>query len=260
MPLLLDLLSSQFLVFTLVLTRVSGLAIVAPVYGTNEVPAQVRGLLAFALALLLTPAQLGVAIDPPRTILNYLVLIGGEVLIGLTLGVGVLILFSGVQLAGQVIAQMSGLSLADVFNPGFDTSVPLISQFLYMFALAIYVISGGHRILMAGLLGTFSSIPPGSAGMSTSIADAMSVLVTESFTLGVRAAAPATVALLLATLVMGLISRTLPQLNIMAVGFGLNAMVTFGSIAVSLGGLAWMFQEQIEPAVEMILEVFQGSG
>ena len=167
-------------------------------------------------------------IDPPRTILNYLVLIGGEVLIGLTLGVGVLILFSGVQLAGQVIAQMSGLSLADVFNPGFDTSVPLISQFLYMFALAIYVISGGHRILMAGLLGTFSSIPPGAAGLSTSIVDAMSVLVTESFTLGVRAAAPATVALLLATLVMGLISRTLPQLNILAVGFGLNAMVTFG--------------------------------
>ena len=82
----------------------------------------------------------------------------------------------------------------------------------------------------------------------------------QRVTLGVRAAAPATVALLLATLVMGLISRTLPQLNILAVGFGLNAMVTFGSIAVSLGGLAWMFQEQIEPAVELLLEAFQASG
>ncbi len=254
MSLLLDLLSSQFLVFTLVLTRVSGLTIVAPMYGTNEVPAQVRALLAFALALLIAPTQLGVPVDPPRTILNYLVLIGGELLIGLTLGVGILILFSGVQLAGQVIAQISGMSLADVFNPGFDTNVPVISHFLHMFALAIYVISGGHRILMAGLLGTFSSIPPGGAGLSTSIADTMTVLITESFTLGVRAAAPATLALLLATLVMGLISRTLPQLNILAVGFGLNAMITFAAIAVSLGGVAWMFQDQIEPSVDLLLE------
>jgi flagellar biosynthetic protein FliR len=103
---------------------------------------------------------------------------------------------------GRQIAQMSGLSPADVFNPGFDTTVPLL-QFLYMFALAIYVISGGHRILMAGLLGTF--VHSAAAGLTTPIVDATSVLVTESFTLGVGRRARHR-PLLLATLVMGLIA------------------------------------------------------
>ena len=79
----------------------------------------------------------------------------------------------------------------------------------------------------------------------------------ESFSLAVRGAAPAMVALLLATVVLGLISRTLPQLNILAIGFGLNAMATFLVLAVSLGTIAWLFQEQLDPAVEAIVDALR---
>jgi flagellar biosynthetic protein FliR len=157
-------------------------------------------------------------------------------------------------LAGQIIGQLGGMALADIFNPGFDASVPILSQILYLTTLAIYVIIGGHRLLLVGLLSTLDSIPPGSVGLPTSIAGAMTTLLAESFSLGIRVAAPATVALLLATAVMGLISRTLPQLNILAFGFGLNALVTLALLSVSLGGMAWIFQEQLEPALETMLQ------
>lgn len=244
---------SQFILFTLVLARVSGLMLIAPVFGAPEVPVQVRALLAVALTLVLMPVQWGTLPSVPQTLPPYLLLIGSELAIGLLLGLAVQIMFSGIQLAGQVIGQVSGLALADVFNPSFDANIPLFSQLLYLTTLAVYLLVGGHRLLVQGLLDTFAAMPAGTAAMPDA-AGALTALVTQSFDLGLRAAAPATMALLLATLVMGLISRTLPSLNILAFGFGLNTMVTLGALAFSLGGIAWVFQQQLEPAIDTMLD------
>jgi len=244
----------KFLLFTLVLSRVSGLTMTAPIYGTKEVPMQVRALLAVALALLITPTQWGVAVEYPGSTINYLVFIGSELLVGLSLGLGIVILFSGIQLAGQLIGRIGGLMLADVFDPSSETSVPIFSRLLMLVAMAVFVCIGGHRIVMAGLLDTFQTIPPGSGALPNSIAQTFVVLLSQSFSLGIRAAVPVVTALLLSTLVMGLISRTLPQLNILMVGFGLNSMLTFATFSLTLGAAAWAFQEQVEPALEILLD------
>ena len=81
----------------------------------------------------------------------------------------------------------------------------------------------------------------------------MTSLLAESFVLGIRAAAPAMVALLLATLVLGLVSRTLPQLNVMVLGFGFNALASMAALGVSLGAAAWIFQDQLEPFLDTAL-------
>ncbi|MHC4178744.1 MAG: flagellar biosynthetic protein FliR [Planctomycetota bacterium] len=244
----------KFLLFTLVLSRVSGLTMTAPIYGTNEVPMQVRALLAVTLALLITPTQWDVAVEYPGSTINYLVFIGAELLIGLCLGLGIVILFSGIQLAGQLIGRIGGLMLADVFDPSSETSVPIFSRLLFLVTMAVFVCIGGHRMVMAGLLDTFETIPPGSGALPSSIAETFVVLLAQSFSLAIRAAVPVVTALLLSTLVMGLISRTLPQLNILMVGFGLNSMLTFAVFSLTLGTAAWAFQEQVEPALEILLE------
>jgi len=246
--------AEKFVLFTLVLTRVSGLMITAPVYGTPEVPAQVRALLAVALAVLITPTQWDAPLEDPGTTLNYLVFIGSELVIGLSLGLAVVILFSGIHLAGQMIGRIGGLLLADVFDPSTGTSIPMFSQLMLLVTTAVFLLIGGHRVVMAGLLDTFQTIPPGSGAVPSSIAETFVLLLAQSFALAVRAAAPVVTSLLLSTLVMGLISRTLPQLNILVVGFGMNAMLTFGALALSLGAAVWVFQDQLEPAVEMLLE------
>lgn len=249
---------NHFLVFTLVLARVSGLVITAPVLGGNDVPAQVRVFLAFALAVLVTPTQTATLVAPPVTLLSYLLVTSSELVIGLTLGLGITVLFSGMQLAGQIIGQLSGMALAEVFNPGLDATVPLVSQLLHVFALAVFVALGGHRLVMDGLLGTFATMPPGSALISSSLGETFTTLVTQSFAVGIRAAAPATAALLLATVVLGLVSRTLPQLNVLSFGFGINAAVTFAAVWVSLGAIGYVFQEEVQPAVEMLVEAIGG--
>jgi flagellar biosynthetic protein FliR len=247
----------KFLLFTLVLSRVSGLTMTAPIYGSKEVPVHVRALLAVALALLITPTQWHVPVEYPGTTINYLVFIGSELLVGLCLGLGIVILFSGIQLAGQMIGRIGGLMLADVFDPGADESVPIFSRLLFLLALAVFLCIGGHRMVMAGLLDTFETIPPGSGAVPGGIAETFVVLVAESFSLAIRAAVPVVTALLLSTLVMGLISRTLPQLNILMVGFGMNSMLTFATFSLTIGAAAYVFQDQVEPALETLLEALR---
>ncbi|MCL4194807.1 MAG: flagellar biosynthetic protein FliR [Thermoguttaceae bacterium] len=244
------------ILFTLILTRVSGLVMTAPIYGSSDVPIQARALLAFSLAVLVTPTQFGTLIEPPGTLPNYLTFIGSELLVGVALGLGVLVLFSGVQVAGQLIGRVSGTALSDVYDPAFGEEVPQFARLLFLLAMAVFVSLGGHRIVMAGLLDTFEAIPPGSRLVPLSLADTFERLLTQSFALGIRASAPVVTALLLATVVLGLISRTLPQLNVLMLGFGLNAILTFGVLALTLGAAAWVFQDQIEPAIEMLVETF----
>ena len=248
---------SPFLLFTLILSRVSGLIMTAPIFGSREIPMVVRGLLAFALSVLITPTQIGTRIAYPETTINYLVFVGAELVIGVALGLGIMILFSGIQITGQIIAQMSGVSLADVFNPAFDAEVPVFSQILYYVTLAVFVTIGGHRRVLEALLETFASVPVGGSNIPASITESLVALVGQSFTLGIRAGAPAMVALLLATVVMGIISRALPQLNILAVGFGVNSLATFGALILSLGAMAWLFQQHVDPAIELLVASFQ---
>ena len=247
----------QFLVFVLVLTRVGSLLMTLPVLGTATVPMQVRGLLAVGISLILSPLFWGQPIPPPENLLILGTLLAREAMLGLALGLAVLILLSGMQLAGQIISQTSGMTLADVANPTFDTTVPLFSQILEMLAVAIFFLVGGHRQVIDALLRSFTWMPPGNGRLPNSLVEALTTITSQSFEVGIRAAAPVMVALLLATLVIALISRTLPQLNAVAVGLNFNSLIVIGMFALCLGSAAWVFQEELEGVIESVSTTFR---
>ena len=208
------------IVFALVSARVSGLVMTAPLLMSAEVPLQVRAFLTITMALLLTPGSARRAACVPARLVGLAVLIASELMLGMILGLGVMIVLSGVQITGQIISQLSGMSLADVFNPGFDSEVPLLSHLMYLVTMSAFLLIGGHRLLIGALVHTFETVPLGNARLPPGLADMLATLLGESFSLGIRAAAPVMVALLLATVLLGLISRTIPQINVLVVGFG----------------------------------------
>ena len=217
--------------------------VIAPLFGTLTLPRHVRAFLAVTMTLLVTPVYLNTSLPPVDGIATYAHLLANEVAVGLLLGLGVNIMFSGVQVAGQIVSQMSGLSLADVFDPGFDESVSIFTTLFYYLTMAVFVAIGGHRLMVEAVLDTFSWAPPGHASLGETYVDALTGLMTQSFALGIHAAAPLLVALLLSTIVLGLVSRTMPQINIIAVGFGVNSLLTLAMMILSLGAVAWTFQE-----------------
>jgi flagellar biosynthetic protein FliR len=261
----------KFLVFTLVLTRTSGLLATAPVYGTQDVPMTVRALLSMILAVLVMPTQWNASLADPGGTLQYLALVGSELVVGVCLGLGVMMLLAGVQMAGELMSRLGGLSLSDVFDPTFNGNTPLFSRLLVLVSTAVLLGIGGHRVLLGGLLDTFQTIPPGRAaamlldsaqagaggGLLSSAAGLLVLLGAQSFELAIRASVPVVTALLLATLLLGLISRTLPQLNILALGFGLNALLTFAVLSLSMGAIALVFQAQIEPTLQALFQAMR---
>jgi len=248
------LLASRFMIFTLVLGRIGGMIVIAPIFGTLALPRQVRAFFAVAMALLVTPVYLNTTLPPVGDLFTYAHLMANEVAIGLLLGLGVTIMFSGIQVAGQIVSQMSGLSLADVFDPSFDESVSMFTQLFYFLTIAVFVAIGGHRIMIEAVLDTFAWAPPGHAALGETYVEALTGLMSQSFALGVRAAAPLLIALFLSTIVLGLIGRTLPQINIIAVGFGINSMLTLAMTVLSLGAVAWTFQEPTIEALRTLQE------
>jgi flagellar biosynthesis protein FliR len=245
------------ILFTLVFARVGGLIFTVPIFGTGEVPMQVRLLLVAALSLLIAPMQWSGAGIPIEGLIPYLLILGCEAVIGACLGLGITIFFHGMTIAGELIGQASGLSIAEVFDPELGDNVPLFSRLMFLTAVSVFLCIGGHRAVMAGLLDTFRTLPPGGSEFPDSVAAAFTTLVAQSFSLGLRAAAPAVTALLLATLILGLIGRTLPQLNVFAVGFGLNSLLAFAALGLSLGAAVWAFQNEIEPAMNTLFEVLK---
>ncbi len=252
---LLDL--SRLLVLILLFVRISGLMFLMPVFGGPEIPVQVRGLMSLALAAVCWPTLAAIVLPQGLTLVDFFILVAQELLIGLFLGVGVSIFLSGVYVAGEAIGRMGGLMVADLFDPSSESYVPLFSRLLSLGTLAALLTLGGHRMIMGALLDTFQTLPPGGGLPTQSPGKALVVLLDQSFHLGMRAALPTLCALMLATVLLGVIGRAVPQLNILLLGFGVNALLTFAVFALSFGAALWVFQDQWESAVDFLLEALQ---
>ncbi len=243
---------NPLLVFLLALARVGALVASAPVLGAPSAPMRIRALLAVSVSAMVALSFWSVQVPEPATLLQLMTMVASEAAWGLALGMGVAILFAGLQATGQLLGEMSGMQLADAIDPNFNVSMPLFGQLLNLVALAVFVLLGGHRQVMAALLDSFVAMPPGHAAFSQGLSTVLIDAAGQSFELGVRAAAPVLTAVLLATLVLGLVNRTLPQMNVMAVGFSLNAVIAIAALAVSLGAAVWIFQDEVEPLLDAI--------
>ena len=244
--------TSRVFVYMLVLTRVSGLVIMAPVMHTTDAPVQYRALLAFAFSLAIMPSQWFVEVVEPDTLPAFAIMIAAELLIGLTMGFGLYILFAGVSLAGELVGQAGGLLAAQIFDPVSGDQVPLMSRAYQFLAITVFALIGGLNVLVTSLLDTFVTIPVGTVGFQPEVAYSLVMILNTSFVLAIRIAAPVLIAILISMLVMGLLSKTLPQLNLMSVGFGINSMLMFTVFCLTLGTGMWCFQERIADVFEVL--------
>ena len=153
-----------FILVSFVFARVGGLMLTAPLFGAREVPLQVRLVLASAITLLLAPSQWCAAAPAFSSPLHYFVLLAIEALVGACLGWGVTILFHAMTVVGELVGHASGLSIAELLDPGLEDNLPLLSRMLYLMALAVFLAIGGHRLVLGGLLDTFQAVPPAAAG------------------------------------------------------------------------------------------------
>jgi flagellar biosynthetic protein FliR len=245
-------------VFLLVLARVAGLVVGSPIFGHMLVPIRVRAGLAIVLAVALAGALPPVA-GAPTSILGLMSALALESALGLTLGLVAQFIFAGVLLGGQLAGIQMGFGIANLIDPQSHAQLTIVAQWQQLMAFLIFLVLDIHHLLIGALLASFHTVPPAGLLISAAGLRGTVVLGGEIFALGVRIAAPVMVALLLANAALGVLARTIPQLNVFVVGFPVNVGVgllmlgaslpfTFRLLASRFGGL--------EPTLDSLVRGF----
>lgn len=188
----------------------------------------------------------------PESIWDYARIAAGELILGLLLGTGVMTVISGLQIAGQLIDQQSGLGLGEIFNPDLGGSVSITGQTLLWLGTAVLLMLsplGGHLLMVRILAETFDTMPVGEAVLSSTTGELLMLLIQQSLLLGLRVAAPVMVMMSLIDLTLGFLNHSVPQINIQAVGFSLRAV--FGTLILMVT-LTSVSDAIVSPLIDML--------
>jgi len=242
-------------VYALVLFRVAGLMVAAPLLGSSVVPVRIRVALVAVISVALLPVMLPKA-PLHLSLVDALLGVAGEAMIGLVMGLALSLLLVGTGLGGMVSGQQAGLAMGRVFNPMTNTSSTVFATAYALVFQTVFIIAGGHRALISALLDTFEVIPLASFRAGPPIVDLLEALLTGAFVLGLKLAAPVLIALFLATVTLGFLSKTMPQLNILSVGFGIRVMVALGVASLTLPAAHEVFMEALTDSIVSLRDAF----
>jgi flagellar biosynthetic protein FliR len=223
-----------------------------PVLGTRTVPARVRVGLAGFIALAAQaslPAPPVVALDSPLAFMLVL----QQLVIGLALGFSVRVVFAAVEFAGEVIGLKMGLNFAGFFDPVSATSATATSRFFGTTVAWLFVVSGGHLLVIAAVVQSFVAFPVGPEPLAFVHELAPQRWGAEIFSLGLWISLPLVAMLLMVNLVLGLISRVAPQINVFSVGFPITLGMGLLGLLLTLPSL----QQPFTMALERMLSFFR---
>ncbi|RIK64001.1 MAG: hypothetical protein DCC65_15100 [Planctomycetota bacterium] len=219
--------------FALVLARVAGMALAAPVFASTQIPRVYMAGLVVVISLMLFPAVLPL-LPGELTVGQALAGMAGELVIGEIIGLAAGAVFFAAQIAGQVVSHQSGLSLGQVVNPLFDEETSILDQIWFFSVMILFFALRGHLAVVEAVLGSFRQVPPLMLVSDASIGEFAASIARTMFDAALRLAGPAVLALLLTSLVLGFLTKTMPQLNIFSVGFSLKIAVAVLFVAVTM--------------------------
>ncbi|MBN1847733.1 MAG: flagellar type III secretion system protein FliR [Deltaproteobacteria bacterium] len=217
--------------FFWVLMRISIIIFLLPLFGARGIPMMWKAGFSFIIAMILTPVVPAPNVFPetlPELVLGMI----SEMIMGLVLSLGIKMLFTSVQMAGQFLSFQMGFAMAQAMDPQTGVQSMVLTQLLYLFTILIFFSCDGHHLFIHALAASFEIVPPNSLQFHPQLSVEVTKISGMMFLLGLKIAAPIVVALFLSNLCLGIVARTVPQVNILMVGFPIN--ISIGLILFSL--------------------------
>jgi flagellar biosynthetic protein FliR len=219
--------------FILVLLRVSAIIVTIPVISETAIPVQIKAALSLLISLIIFPLVLPKIPQPA----NYQVLIlmyrmAGEVMIGVIIGYAAKFVFAGIQIAGEMIGFQMGLSIANVIDPLTSKQVSTIADLQYLIAMLVFLAVDAHHFFFSAIIQSYSILNPLTFHFSGQLMQAIFDFSSEMFVVAVKLGAPLMAVMLFTNVGLGIIARTVPQMNIFIVGFPLQ--ISIGLIFLGL--------------------------
>ncbi|MGA9874202.1 MAG: flagellar biosynthetic protein FliR [Solirubrobacteraceae bacterium] len=234
--------------FILVLARVTPLFFVAPLFSSALIPPRVRGIIAVAIAIGLTPiAMHGQHMPSAPLAIGELVI--EDMLVGLGFAFSLAVLMAAVESAGAMIDVVSGFSYGELVNPANGESAAVMARFYGLVGTLIFLVIGGDAWTLQGFGRTFRLVPLTSGPRISSLVGGAEQVFAGVFVSALEIAGPVLVALLITDVAFGVVSRVVPQLNVFAVGFPVKVAVALLVVGASLPFMANWISDQLTVSV-----------
>ena len=221
-------------VFALALVRVSGLFVSAPVLGSQNFPLIGKIGLTALTAMLITPGIAALNQPLPSDVLPFAWMAVGELMIGIMMGFVMTLVFSAIQIGGQIMDMQSGFGMMNIFNPSMETQFPIFGFILYIVAVLLLLATNGHHLMIRALVSTFETIPLGGFVLRPALVWEVSQWGRAMFYDGIMISAPIGAAMLVAYVAMGLMGRLVPQIQMFVMGFPLTIALGLFIVAISM--------------------------
>jgi flagellar biosynthetic protein FliR len=221
-------------VFFLIFLRVGAILMSMPVLNNRSIPVLFKAGLALAASFLLYPLLDRTAFAVPSHLGNFAIGAVSEVLLGISIGMVVNLIFVGLQMAGQISGYQMGLAIARVMDPSAGQQVPLLSQFFQLFAFLMFLTLNAHHWFLRALADSFELVRPFGFRLSGSLIEQLMDVAGNTFVIAIKVGAPVIAVLMLTSIAFGLIARTVPQMNVLFVAMPLKIMVGLIFIGFSL--------------------------
>ncbi|MFP4163360.1 MAG: flagellar biosynthetic protein FliR [Chitinispirillaceae bacterium] len=248
--------ADQVQYFLLMFVRVVTMIFLLPIFGAQNIPAQIKVALSLLFTTALFSTQLAVGFPQlPSTfsVGMFVLMVSKEAMVGLAVGFAASFLFAAVQFAGKLIDTEMGFGFVEMADPITDQSTTVLGQFQVVIFSIFFLLFNGHYFMLVSIQKSFELIPLMGA---TFPGDRMSAhilgMVADIFIIALKLAAPIFVTLLLTELALGIVARTVPQINIFFVGLPLKIFVGIGTTIIALPMLATLFKRMVEALVQDI--------
>ena len=239
------------------LTRILGFIAIAPLFSGTTVSMPIKVAVGVLLTLIVAPmVDVGSAVD--LVSLQGAIVIIQQLMIGFALGFVLRILFSAVDLAGQVSGLTMGFGFASFFDPQSGGTTTVITTLMTMLFMLLFISMDGHLLMITALVESFVTLPV-NQGLGTF--DGMTIvrLGSAMFMTGLQIAMPIIATLLVTNMALGVLTRSAPQLNIFGIGFPITIGVGFIVLALILPSLATPFHLLVERSISAMQQVIRGS-
>ena len=228
-----DIFQGQLAAFLLVLTRTSGIFLISPFFGSMNIPVQIRAAAAITMAFVTFPVIVEKNIvTAPESILMFAGSILQEMFVGWMIGFIAFVALAAINMAGKIMDMQVGFSVAQVMDPTSGQQSPLIGSFLYNLAIIYFLVVNGHHIIIGALIESFNRIPLDGVVWNEALTSFIGDITAGVFLVGMKIAMPVTFSILLVNVGMGILARTMPQMNIFVVGIPLH--LTIGTFMLSM--------------------------
>lgn len=236
----------------MVLTRISGLFVFTPILASTSIPTIYKALMSFMFAIAIYPfVPLGTL---PATIdlISLAPMLFTELLIGIIIGLVAGIPMMAIQMGGYIMGYQMGLSLAQSFNPELNTNSSVIGQLLFFMSIFIYISIGGFETIFMILTDSFHTIGSGTFNAGDMPLELLLNVLATGFELAIRVASPIMGVVSMLMIAMGFIMKTMPQINIMSIGFSIQILAGLGILTILIGTVAMIAGDEMVHALELV--------